>query len=246
MNVTRRSVVLALLSLASLLGGVAGLVHVERREARVEVTEVARIEYDPGFSPEERAAIADVARRAVPDVARALPALPVPIVLRVGKSRDVIPETGESAESWQPNVVRFVVDPNRDALGIVRQWLRSALFHELHHVVRGAAIVDRDLHDDLVREGLATVFERDATGVMPPWGRPPPEIDAWTTEVLALPNDAPRSWLYRAPDGQRWVGMRVGTALALRAMVASGKTSAELARTPTADVLRFATGAQRP
>jgi uncharacterized protein YjaZ len=112
--------------------------------------------------------------------------------------------------------------------------LRPTLFHELHHLVRTAAVGGRRLKDHVIREGLGTAFERDFGGVSPPWGQYPPEVSLWAKEVLAQPDDAPvAQWLFHHPDGRRWIGLRVGTHLVDCAMKSSGKTSADLVRVPT-------------
>ena len=45
-------------------------------------------------------------------------------------------------------------------------------------------------------------------------------------------------WMYRHPDGRRWVGMRAGTYVADQATRRSGKSAAELVN--AADILRLA------
>jgi uncharacterized protein YjaZ len=113
----------------------------------------------------------------------------------------------------------------------------------LNHVVRAAVFFDRRLRDHVIREGLATAFERDYGGASPAWGQYPPEVAQWTTELLAQPDDAPRKqWLFQHPDGRRWIGLRVGTYLIDRAMKATGRASAELVRTPTDDLVRLGLG----
>ncbi len=203
---------------------------------------------DPhAFTRDERRAIEEVAARAVPDVRRLLPALPSPIVVRVESGTKVIPETGETATAEQPDVVHWRVDASRPegVAAIARAQLRPSLFHELHHLVRGAARADRSLRDHVIREGLADAFERDqGGGAPPPWAQYPPEVDQWAAELLALPDDTPRAvWLFEHPDGRRWIGHKVGTYLVDRATKASGKTSAELARTPTDEIIALARGA---
>jgi len=202
------------------------------------------VEYEPGdphvFSREERRAIEEVAERTLPDVRRLLPQLPPSILLRVSTSKAVIPETGENGSSSQPNVVHWQVDAGRSegVAAIARTQLRATLFHELHHLVRAAVVVDRRLRDHVIREGLATAFERDFGGASPPWGQYPAEVSLWTKEILALPDDTPRApWLFEHPDGRRWIGLRVGTYLVDRATKASGKTSADLARIPTDELV---------
>jgi uncharacterized protein YjaZ len=165
----------------------------------------------------------------------------------VHSGRKVIPETGETSSNSEPNVVNWTVDASRKegVAGVARSQLRGTLFHEIDHLVRFAALGPEDPQEgvvrDVVREGLATAFERDFGGVRPPWGEYPPEVEAWTREVLALRRDAPREdWLFQHPDGRRWVGFRVGTFLVDRAMRASGQTSANLVRVPTATIIEMA------
>jgi hypothetical protein len=203
-------------------------------------TKETTVEYEPSdayvFSREERRAIEDVAERTIPEVRRLLPDLPSKIVIEVRTSTAVIPETGETATTRQPNVVAWQVDASRKegVAAIARAQLRPTLFHELSHLVRGAIIDDRRLKDDVIREGLGTAFERDFGGASPPWGRYPADVSLWAHEVLSLPDDAPPAiWLYRHPDGRRWIGLRVGTYLVDCAMKSSGKSSAQLVRVPT-------------
>lgn len=193
------------------------------------------------FSTAERSAVEDVAERTIPDVRRLLPGLPPTIVLRVRSSARVIPETGENASNYQPNIVDWQVDAARSegVAGIARAQLRPTLFHELHHLVRAATIDSGRLRDHIIREGLGTAFERDCgAGPAPPWGQYPAEVRSWAKEVLSLPDDAPREqWLFRHPDGRRWIGFKVGTFIVDCAMKASGKTSADLVSVPTDTIL---------
>lgn len=253
------SIALANLSLAGILGGIAWLVILgrstgaDRSSMDLGAGRSVTIEYEANdphvFSRDERAAIGDVAARAVADVQHVLPGTLQSIVLRVGSapSRAVMHETGEIGENAQPNVVVWRVDAGRPngVVGVVRAQLRACLFHEIDHLVRGASVFDRDIRGHVVREGLATAFERDFSGSPPPaWSQyDAGEVDAWTREVLALPDDAPRDvWLFQHPDGRRWIGLRVGTYLVDRATHATGKTSAELVAVPTATILDMALG----
>jgi hypothetical protein len=202
------------------------------------------------FTPAERDAIFDVAGRAVPEVRRVLPGTPASILLRVrsATASSVIPETGETGSNSPPNVVNWQVDPSRagGVVGVAQRELRATLFHEIHHVVRFAAVVDRGIQGDAIREGLATAFERDFAGAQPPWGRFPvdADADAWTRELLALPEAAPRhDWLFMHPDGRRWIAFRVGTHLVDLAMHASGTTSADLVQVPAREIVDRALGA---
>ena len=89
---------------------------------------------------------------------------------------------------------------------------------------------------------MATAFERDYAGSSPPWGVYPVEVSDWAKELLARPANAEwdQSMLLHPGDGRRWLGYKVGTYLVDRAMKSSGKSSAELASTPTDDVIEMA------
>jgi len=196
------------------------------------------------FTASERRAVERVARRTAIEVRRLLPALASDLVLRVEAGTRVIPETGETGSAGGTNVVSWTVNPadNRGVRAIVNTQLRATLFHEFHHLVRQSTIAPTEgLVDAMITEGLATAFERDFADANPPWGAYPDDVSGWVNEVLALPPGAPtRQWMFQHPDGRRWIGYKVGTYLADRAILASGRSAAELVSTPAEDILRLA------
>jgi Predicted Zn-dependent protease (DUF2268) len=195
------------------------------------------------FSQMERQQIEDVAEAAAVDARRHLPKLPMQLVLRVQPGAHVMAETGEMGEFVKPNVVIWTVDPHHRSgvSAIVRQQLRGALLHELHHLVRAETLTSTSLMDEVVAEGMATAFERDVGGVTPPWGTYPDDVAVWVKELLALPPTAPQDyWLYRHPDGRRWIGYRAGTYIVDKATRASGRSSASLVSVTTEDVIAMA------
>jgi len=203
------------------------------------------MEYRSGyaFSRTERNAIESVAYRAAHDVRQLLPSLPAELRITVQVGSRVIPETGETAGTGLPGAVYWTVDPNHNGgvIAVVNAQLRATLFHEWYHLVREARVTQNSLADEAVNEGLATAFERDYGGAPTPWGTYPSDVEAWTREFLALPADAPsRQWMYQHPDGRRWIGFRVGTYLADRAVRASGLSLAQLATMPTDKVIALA------
>ncbi|HEU4991794.1 MAG TPA: DUF2268 domain-containing putative Zn-dependent protease [Luteimonas sp.] len=146
-----------------------------------------------------------------------------------------------------PRRIDWVVDPSLHGgiAAIARAQLRATLFHELHHLARGwvrfGGAPPRSFMDGVVSEGLATAFERDAGGRNPPWGDPPRDAAAWVAELIALHATAPyHHWMYRHPDGRQWIGYRAGTYIADRAIAASGRSAAQLVRTPATEVLALA------
>ena len=116
--------------------------------------------------------------------------------------------------------------------------------HEFHHLVRSQAITSTSLMDEVITEGMASVFERDVAGVTPPWSVYPEDVADWVYELIALPPRAGSNYWIRArhPDERRWIGMRAGAYLVDRAMKASGKSAADLVSTSTEEVIVIATG----
>jgi hypothetical protein len=194
------------------------------------------------LSPVERRELQQIADATFRDVRGRVDGLPPRLTVIVRWGKDVIPETGENGAAGFPGNVGWTLDPDRDTLSTIRTQLRPTLVHELHHLARASRVQSRSLIDRVVAEGLATAFERDIAGVDPPWGTAPPEIMAWTREILAQPEASdPEPWMSRHPDGRRWVGMRVGTFLVDRARRSSGKTAADLVFTPSNEIVRLAT-----
>jgi uncharacterized protein YjaZ len=130
---------------------------------------------------------------------------------------------------------------------IANAQLRSTLFHDLHHVVRGATQPMRTLMDYVITEGLASAFERDFANERRPWADYPPDVAAWVAELQALPADVEREpWLFRHPDGRRWIGYKAGTYIVDQAMKHSEMTSAQLVAVSTDEVLRLSRLAPGP
>lgn len=203
------------------------------------------VEYRSGhtFSRAERSAIEDVAVGAARDVRELLRGLPAQLRITVQAGARVIPETGETAEVGLPGAVYWTVDPTHDGgvIAVAKAQLRATLFHEFYHLVRETTFTPVTIVDHAINEGLATAFERDLGGAAPPWGAYPNDVAGWAKELLALPGDAPRDrWMFRHSDGRRWVGFKVGTYLADRAVRASGLSLAQLATVPTDDIIAWA------
>ena len=200
------------------------------------------------FSQADIAEVTRIAEDSVQEARKLLPGLPERIVLEVRDGTRVIPETGENGTTRPPDAVCWTIDPSHPdgTSEIIRKWLRGTLFHELHHLVRDKRVHRTTLMDSVITEGMASAFERDAAGLDVPWARYSKEVEAWVEEVRALPPDTPRrDWLFRHPDGRRWVGYKVGTYLVDRAMRATGRSAAELVTEPTKDIVRWASGGRR-
>ena len=206
----------------------------EHHDVDVELPKTGR-----AMTKEERRETQRIADDAFRDARAELEGLPARLTLIVRWGSDVIPETGESGTASYPGNVMWTVDPARDVGQTIRKELRPSLIHELHHLARASRLRSVTLLDQVVTEGLATAFERDVAKIEPPWAAAPPE--AWTTEILALPPATEIDpWMRTHPDGRRWIGMRVGTAIVDRATRASGKSAASLVFATTDEVLRLA------
>jgi uncharacterized protein YjaZ len=196
------------------------------------------------FTWRERLLIQSTLDATVVEVKKLLPRLPPRVRLRVQAGKRIIPETGESASVSPPDVVYWTVDTSRPegVTAIVRRQLRGTLFHEFHHLVRAASLGSgRSLLDDVVTEGLATVFERDFARVAVPWGDYPNDVETWAAEVLTLGENGSRDqWMIRHPDGRRWIGYKVGTYWVDRATRASGRSAADMVSLTTNEILGLA------
>jgi hypothetical protein len=170
---------------------------------------VITIEAGVGIDETVVDAVGRIAERIEPLARKALPGLTASLTLQVHASCRVIPETGTAGSSLSAGVITWSFDPSRPEGGAVlaEKWLASALFHELHHQVRGWLMVGgggphRVIHA-AVCEGLATAFERDETGVIPPWGMYGPEVSDWVKgegdDLGELRPDAPAA----RPPGTR-------------------------------------------
>ena len=195
------------------------------------------------FSRAERRTIERIAEDTVAEVRQLLPALPDRLVLRVDADDNVSEVTFATAAAVVPNRLYWSVDPERgDGVAATAEThLRPMLFHELHHLVRYTQLEGMSLMDEVISEGMAAAFERDYAGARYPFSDYPDDVASWVTELMVLRPSADRDrWLFRHPDGRRWIGFRAGTFLVDRAMDASGLSSADLATTATAEVLELA------
>lgn len=199
------------------------------------------------FSPDTRVAICKVCDVTETEVRTLLPTLPAMVELAAQTGSFVMPETGEIGSAATPVRVNWTVDPSRPGgvAAVVRAQLRFTLYHELHHIARGwvfrGGAPRTSFMDGVVSEGLATAFERDAGGRLPPWGQYSQEAPALVAELLQLPLNAPyKQWMYRHPDGRRWIGYQAGTFIADQAIASSRLSAADLVLVPTNEILRMA------
>jgi hypothetical protein len=197
------------------------------------------------FSTDERQTIQRIADQTEREVRRILPKLPQEIVLEVRAGTDVISETGDNGVALDPGRIGWMVDATRaeGVKAIAERHLRAALFHEMHHLVRGWTVKDGRVPGDTVMdaaisEGLATAFARDFANARDPWSEYPKEVASWAEEVMTLPKDAAYDeWMFKHPDGRRWIGYKVGVYVVDQAIAASGRSAADLATTSAEQIV---------
>lgn len=184
----------------------------------------------------ELAEIQSVAMTTTAEVVRLLPTVKPDFLLWVRLGADVIAETGEVGVSVAPGLIEWVVDPTAPGgiVEVARHRLRATLFHELHHqargwVLRGGAPGRITLVDAAIAEGLATVFARDEAGDRAPWADYPDEVEEWVIDLRHQPETVNRrQWMYRHPDGRRWIAYKAGTYIVDQAIERSGSSAAAL------------------
>ena len=171
------------------------------------------------------------------------------IRLTVSIGTNILPETGSGGAALEIDHISWIVDNlHRDDIStIAKSNLRSALFHEMHHLTRGWVISGGEpvlsIMDAVVSEGMATVFERDYSGSEPIWGNYPENINEWVNELMVQPASALNKygeWMFRSSDGRRWIGYRSGTYIIELAMTNSGMDSVDLINYSTKDILQMA------
>jgi hypothetical protein len=181
-------------------------------------------------------------------VARPLLApLPDRIDLFVKQGHVSVPGTGIAAWTRPGNILLSIdVADARGVVGVVEADVLSGLVHEFHHLARFASCREEpSLVGSAVVEGLGTVFEREVTGRMPPWGTyDSSTIDGWIAELRAQPPDVDTApWLFVHPDGRRWIAYRAGTRLVERACEAMDATAGDLVTVSATDIVEAALNA---
>lgn len=199
------------------------------------------------LSDDERRLAVNICIDTAKELRTLLPALPDVVKIRVASRGRVIPQLGYGAGAATMDSVFFVMDPDHaeSFATLMQEHLRPALFHECHHLVRGWVMRGgkqrKRFIDGVVHEGLASAFERDAAGHAPPWTNYPDNVRDWVDELLTLSVSAPYAkWMFFHPDGRQWIGYRAGVFIADSAIAASGFSAAELAETPSEEILALA------
>jgi uncharacterized protein YjaZ len=127
--------------------------------------------------------------------------------------------------------------------GQILKQVRPTVFHEMNHAARfNIHIWHKSFLDNCVLEGLATVFERDRGGEDVLWGKyDEKDVKKWLAEVKKQANMSNYGeYMFKHPDGRRWIGYKTGTYIIDRAVEKSGKSVEELSKLECKDILQLA------
>ncbi|HVX57985.1 MAG TPA: DUF2268 domain-containing putative Zn-dependent protease [Candidatus Saccharimonadales bacterium] len=157
----------------------------------------------------------------------------------------LIAETHDIGRTHNSDLIELAFDPKfarKNPQQILDQ-VRPTVFHEMNHAARfNLNIWHTSFLDHCVLEGLAAVFARDYADYDALWGRyDEGEARKWLAEIRkkekTLDYDA---YMFKHPDGRRWIGYKVGTYLIDQAVKNSGKSVVELSKLESADILTLA------
>lgn len=197
------------------------------------------------FSAAERRTIESEARDADSLARRHLPLSRV-LNLLVEPSSAVIAETGDNAETMEPHLIRWRVDPRRGIETVAEHHLKKAFLHEAYHAARFRGL--RHEADGVtwlrvaLQEGLATVFARDVGDANEAWALyDAGSIERWAAELVGVPFDRRDTtrWKFEHEDGRQWIAFRVGSWLVDRLSQETGQSAAELVSTPIEELERM-------
>jgi uncharacterized protein YjaZ len=159
----------------------------------------------------------------------------------------LISDTGTGGFALEPKHVALAFNPG--FVGDKNEQMRNfkgSLFHEFYHQVQEFVGNDEDLHDitaleNAIYEGAATKFEVIRVGTNPGWSQYPEDAEDWVREIATLGNlfDIGKWKFYDPQTNRRWIMYRSGCYIVDQAMLKSGKSIEELAKTPPMDIFKM-------
>lgn len=159
---------------------------------------------------------------------------------------ECIKETGDGGFTRSSRLLLLSMDPSMpyDEKVFLKN-VESTVLHELNHSARyEQGIMHGKFLDNCIMEGLATVFEREySERGKPLWADYDSSvIKSWFKEIVSVTKKSFswRDYMYRHPDGRRWMGYKVGTWIVDEAIINSGKNIEELTLCTNEEILDLA------
>lgn len=157
------------------------------------------------------------------EVRELLPTLPANIRIYFS-NYGILEETGIGGYAYSSDIITISLDPNFDDIEKQKAGIRPTVFHETFHLCQKFTGEDGPFSaiENAIYEGMATVFEREHTGVVEPYGdyslTPEKKLKQWVKELgkLTAENFADEKvyskWKFYHPESQeRWITYRTGT-----------------------------------
>ncbi|MEI6249434.1 MAG: DUF2268 domain-containing putative Zn-dependent protease [bacterium] len=131
----------------------------------------------------------------------------------------IIPGNGVGGNLIEPTLISIGYDENFKNKEILFRNLRAAIFHEVFHAAQGwsdnnSKIIPKDLIEDAILEGAATVFEREFGGTIPAWGlyENNDTMLNWLNEIKQLNVEGNLiDYKFGEVNGNKWMLYKLGT-----------------------------------
>lgn len=160
----------------------------------------------------------------------------------------LIEDQGVGGYAYSPDTLTVAFDltfPDKDKQLV---FLRETIFHGAMHLAQNFTkeTFNGQPIDEMVYEGVATVFEREKAGSSPEYGQyeeyDEAELKSWIAQIRKLDEHYDyKQWkFYNDEIGERWVFYKAGTYVVDMVMRRTGKTIFDVAKLSPTEVLEIA------
>lgn len=159
------------------------------------------------------------------EVRKLLPTLPANIQIYFS-DYGILDDTGIGGYAYSSQIITISLDPNFGDKEKQKANIRPTVFHEAFHLIQKFTGKDGKFSatENAIYEGMATVFEREYTGVFEPYGDyrqiSEEKLKQWAQELNKLSAEVfadekvYTKWKFYHPELQeRWITYRTGTYL---------------------------------
>lgn len=156
--------------------------------------------------------------QAIAKITKILPIDEVDVVIR-DNTAGVVPEIGLGGYTYGQHFLMICLDSKRgDCKQVIVNELLGVLAHELHHAKRFQTVgYEKGILGAMIFEGLATHFEREMTGVVPPWATAlsKKQSDQWLAKAkkeFDVEQYDHHAWFFGSKGKKipRWTGYTLG------------------------------------